>query len=314
LANMSHEIRTPLQSIIGFTEHLKSEVSQGNDAVEAIHSSSEHLLHIVNEVLDYSRISSGNFTFARENFSLKKVIREVESAMRIQAEKKGLVLVLDMEQASDETLTGDAFRLRQVLYNLLGNAIKFTTRGFVRLSVTTRSFPDGKVGCLFEIMDTGIGIRKEDIQKIFNQFEQADTSITRNFGGTGLGLTIVKSLVEAQDGKLTVDSEAGRGSTVMVSMTYDRSVGGGASQREDTQGEVRASQDIGTVLVVDDDPMILRLCGLILKKHNIEHVLFNDPTLLLKETPDPRVTHILMDIRMPRMNGVELCQALSGKY
>lgn len=314
LANMSHEIRTPLQSIIGFTEHLKSEVSQGNDAVEAIHSSSEHLLHIVNEVLDYSRISSGNFTFARENFSLKKVIREVESAMRIQAEKKGLVLVLDMEQASDETLTGDAFRLRQVLYNLLGNAIKFTTRGFVRLSVTTRSFPDGKVGCLFEIMDTGIGIRKEDIQKIFNQFEQADTSITRNFGGTGLGLTIVKSLVEAQDGKLTVDSEPGRGSTFMVSITYDRSVEGDASQREDTQGEVRASQDIGTVLVVDDDPMILRLCGLILKKHNIEHVLFNDPTLLLKETPDPRVTHILMDIRMPRMNGVELCQALSGKY
>ncbi len=314
LANMSHEIRTPLQSIIGFAEHLRGENPGGSEAVDAIHSSSEHLLHIVNEVLDYSRISSGNFTLARENFSLKKIIREVESAMRIQAEKKGLVLVLDMEQASDVTLVGDAFRLRQILYNLLGNAIKFTTRGFVRLSATTRSFPDGKVGCLFEIMDTGIGIRKEDIQKIFNQFEQADTSITRNFGGTGLGLTIVKSLVEAQDGKLTVDSEPGRGSTFMVSITYDLSVEKDEDRREPATHAVQSSHNIGTVLVVDDDPMILRLCGLILKKHHIQHVLFNDPIKLLEETPDPRVTHILMDIRMPGMNGVELCQALSGKY
>ncbi len=311
---MSHEIRTPLQSIIGFAEHLRSENRKENDAVEAIHSSSEHLLHIVNEVLDYSRISSGNFTLARESFSLKRVIREVESAMRIQAEKKGLVLVLDMEQASDVTIVGDAFRLRQILYNLLGNAIKFTTRGFVRLSVTTRSFPDGKIGCLFEIMDTGIGIRKEDIQKIFNQFEQADTSITRNFGGTGLGLTIVKSLVEAQGGKLTVDSEPGRGSTFMVSITYDLSTGKETEQRKERTSEIQASANTGMVLVVDDDPMILRLCGLILKKHKIKHVLFNDPKKLLHETPDPAVTHILMDIRMPGINGVELCQALSGKY
>lgn len=314
LANMSHEIRTPLQSIIGFAEHLKQEKSPDPEAIDAIHSSSEHLLHIVNEVLDYSRISSGNFTLAREKFQLMEVVREVEGAIRIQAEKKSLSLIMDFEEAKDFSLVGDSFRLRQILYNLLGNAIKFTTRGFVRLSIKTHLTTDNKVACAFEITDTGIGIRSEDIKKIFNQFEQADTSITRTFGGTGLGLTIVKSLVEAQGGNITLDSEPGTGSTFTVYLTFERS-----ETAEDVApaevAPVEASvTGPGLVLVVDDDPMILRLCGLILTKSKIKHMLFNDPEELLNRTPDDEVTHVLMDIRMPKINGVELCQALRKKY
>lgn len=314
LANMSHEIRTPLQSIIGFAEHLKQEESPDPEAIDAIYSSSEHLLHIVNEVLDYSRISSGNFTLAREKFQLMEVVREVEGAIRIQAEKKSLSLIMDFEEAKDFSLVGDSFRLRQILYNLLGNAIKFTTRGFVRLSIKTHLTTDNKVACAFEITDTGIGIRSEDIKKIFNQFEQADTSITRTFGGTGLGLTIVKSLVEAQGGNITLDSEPGTGSTFTVYLTFERS-----ETAEDVApaevAPVEASvTGPGLVLVVDDDPMILRLCGLILTKSKIKHMLFNDPEELLNRTPDDEVTHVLMDIRMPKINGVELCQALRKKY
>lgn len=314
LANMSHEIRTPLQSIIGFAEHLKQEKSPDPEAIDAIYSSSEHLLHIVNEVLDYSRISSGNFTLAREKFQLMEVVREVEGAIRIQAEKKSLSLIMDFEEAKDFSLVGDSFRLRQILYNLLGNAIKFTTRGFVRLSIKTHLTTDNKVACAFEITDTGIGIRSEDIKKIFNQFEQADTSITRTFGGTGLGLTIVKSLVEAQGGNITLDSEPGTGSTFTVYLTFERS-----ETAEDVApaevAPVEASvTGPGLVLVVDDDPMILRLCGLILTKSKIKHMLFNDPEELLNRTPDDEVTHVLMDIRMPKINGVELCQALRKKY
>src|SRR5690606_17467347 len=135
LANMSHEIRTPLQSIIGFAEQLKQNPDGSEEAASAIHSSSEHLLHIVNEVLDYSRISSGSFALEQERFELLPLIREVEAAMRVQAENKGLSFLLDANHANSSALVGDAFRLRQILYNILGNAIKFTTQGFVKLAV-----------------------------------------------------------------------------------------------------------------------------------------------------------------------------------
>lgn len=311
LANMSHEIRTPLQSIIGFAEQLKHRSGAEREAAEAIHSSSEHLLHIVNEVLDYSRISSGNFTLEREPFTLIPLVKEVEAAMRMQAEGKGLTFMLDAEQASDATLLGDPFRLRQILYNLLGNAIKFTSRGFVKLTVKTTE-ENRNVECAFEIADTGIGIFPDDLEKIFNQFEQANPNITKQFGGTGLGLTIVKSLVDAQKGSLDVTSKPGSGSTFVVRLPFERSVEEVAAPTTTEDEEV--VHFAGKIIVVDDDPLILRLCSLILSKNNIEHTTFHDPRACLSAPVDPNVTHILLDIRMPAMNGIELCQRLRGKY
>lgn len=311
LANMSHEIRTPLQSIIGFAEQLRQKLQPDREAVEAIHSSSEHLLHIVNEVLDYSRISSGNLTFAQEDFRLLRVIREVESAIRIQAERKKIGFVVDTHNVLDVPLSGDSFRLRQILYNVLGNAVKFTSKGFVTLEVHAWE-ETVHVRCQFKIIDTGIGIHQDDISKIFNQFEQANTTIERNFGGTGLGLTIVKSLIEAQGGNLQVTSTPGHGSTFTISLAFAK----GSVKVEETTAPVFASPKSfdGKVLVVDDDPMILRLCGLILEKHNIYHRLYNDSEEMLHAKPDPEVTHILMDIRMPKVSGVELCKALRKVY
>jgi signal transduction histidine kinase/DNA-binding response OmpR family regulator len=311
LANMSHEIRTPLQSIIGFSEQLKQNGGKDKDAVEAINSSSEHLLHIVDEVLDYSRISSGSFVLSSENFQLMEVVKEVESALRIQAGKKGLTLILDVEEAKDHHVRGDAFRLRQVLYNLLGNAIKFTSKGYVKLGLKTRVERE-KIQCYFEISDTGIGIRREDLSKIFNQFEQANALITRNYGGTGLGLTIAKSLIEAQGGALDVSSVPGHGSTFKVSLAFDKAEIVATVEHSTLENNDKSFK--GKVIVVDDDIMILRLCGLILAKNHIPYVTFNVAGRLLDEKPDPDVTHVLMDIRMPEINGIELCHELHKKY
>ncbi len=311
LANMSHEIRTPLQSIIGFSEQLKNYHGPHLEAVGAINSSSEHLLHIVNEVLDYSRISSGSFNLVKAPFALYSLLREVESAMRIQAERKRLTLLLDLEKSSDYHLLGDPFRLRQILYNLIGNAIKFTTKGYVKITLKTKEDENG-VNCTFEILDTGIGIRQEDLKKIFNQFEQANSFITHNFGGTGLGLTIAKSLVEAQGGSLHVTSEPGHGSTFMVEIKFEKQ--SEKIRQPEIISKTNAATFSGKVIVVDDDAMILKLCSLILKKNQIEFITYNDAGRLIHQDPDPAVTHIFMDIRMPSINGVDLCHALKEKY
>ncbi|MBL0741309.1 ATP-binding protein [Chryseolinea lacunae] len=311
LANMSHEIRTPLQSIIGFAEQLKQRQGTLPEAIDAIHSSSEHLLHIVDEVLDYSRISSGSFTLQKENFSLRSLLSEVEAALRVQAHRKHLTLLLEVEQPNGYLLHGDAFRLRQILYNLVGNAIKFTTKGYVKLAVKTIE-NDGDIRCVFEISDTGIGIQREDLEKIFNQFEQANALIARHYGGTGLGLTIVKSLVEAQGGTLDVHSESGMGSTFTVTLPFDRA--DGEAVRQPLKEKATKQSFTGKVIVVDDDLMILRLCSLILQKHEVDFTTYSEAEKLIHEKPQAGVSHILMDIRMPHINGVELCRALKKTY
>lgn len=311
LANMSHEIRTPLQSIIGFAEHLKLSRKPDAEAIEAINSSSEHLLHIVDEVLDYSRISSGSFVLNRDPFMLWPLVNEVTAALNVQAERKGLNLIVDLSIPKDLRLMGDAFRLRQILYNLLGNAIKFTSRGYVRLNVRTR-VGKAPLQCVFEVTDTGIGIRKEDISKIFNQFEQANASITGRYGGTGLGLTIVKSLIEAQGGNLQVQSVPNQGSTFTATIPFERAPD--ALSAPATIEQLPVSTFRGKVLVVDDDVMILRLCSLVLERHNVPHETFSDGRKLLQQPVDPTVTFIFMDIRMPSINGIDLCHQLRKKY
>lgn len=315
LANMSHEIRTPLQSIIGFAEQLKNHPGSNQEAADAIHSSSEHLLHIVNEVLDYSRISSGNFSLAHEPFKLLQLVEEVENAMRVQADKKNLTFLLDTEQAAEHDVTGDPFRLRQVLYNLLGNAIKFTHKGFVKLTVKTAEYPD-KITCAFDITDSGIGIRPEDIKRIFNQFEQAGSSILQQQGGgSGLGLTIVRSLVEAQHGNLEVYSEPGIGSTFTVKLTFDKAPYSiPHAHIPQPASTIASSPFTGKVILVDDDTMILRLGKLIFDKHAIANTTYQQSEKLLAAQPDPAVTHILIDIRMPGINGIDLCKELRKKY
>jgi CheY-like chemotaxis protein/HPt (histidine-containing phosphotransfer) domain-containing protein len=307
LANMSHEIRTPLQSIIGFSEQLRQEYPEGKEALDAIYSSSEHLLHIVNEVLDYSRIESGKFVFEHEPFNLEEVVQEVAAGIRIQAERKSLTFVCESNDM-DVMVTGDGFRLRQILYNLLGNAVKFTNKGFVKLSVVTTN-EGNRVNCRFEISDSGIGMDPHDIERVFQQFEQANASINHYYGGTGLGLTIVKALVEAQQGHLSVMSQLGQGSAFTVELSYEQ-IPKTAYKNINVKKVERPNPLKGKVIVVDDDPLILKLCSLILRKHDVDHLTFQDPNRVKQYNNFDDVDLILLDIRMPNINGVELCQFL----
>ncbi len=305
LANMSHEIRTPLQSIIGFTEQLKNEPHL--EMLNAIQRSSEHLLHIVDEVLDFSRIESGKIILSKEPFQLDELVTEIASVVRIQATQKNLSFMVNIPETISLVL-GDPFRLRQILYNLLSNAIKFTAEGNVRFSCVIRSETETHLTCQFEICDTGKGIPEQDQERIFKQFEQGEGNINRQYGGSGLGLSIVKRLVELQQGTIEVKSEMGVGSVFTIVIDFEKNLTPVKTEQPLT---IPVSYS-GMVWVVDDDPLILKLCSIILKNNQIPHRTIQDPALVLNEDLSG-VKIIFMDIRMPNISGVELCRQLKAK-
>jgi signal transduction histidine kinase/DNA-binding response OmpR family regulator len=307
LSNMSHEIRTPLQSIIGYADIIRHDERPQHKHIEAISRSSEHLLQIVNEILDYNRITSGKFTFSNTSFDIRKLMDEVVSGMRPQAELKSLNLTTDFDFKGIGYVNGDPFRLKQILYNLLSNAIKFTQSGEVGLSSFYKRKNDD-LHFTFKVKDTGIGLSEAECEQIFNEFEQGSAiqNDEASHKGTGLGLTIIKSLIESQGGRIYVKSKLGTGSVFTVYLTLTA-----AADQEGRNIQIsRPKLPSGRVWIVDDDQLILDLCGIILRKNKIDYKSFNAPSVLLNEQWDDAVKYILMDIRMPEMDGIKLCQVL----
>lgn len=221
---MSHEIRTPLNAIIGFSEVLEDrtfgELNDKQDRyVHNVLNSSRHLLDLINDILDFSRIEAGKLQLDEEFFLLRDIIHNAIAGFEVRAQEKGLDLTYTLEKKVPDALIGDSGRLVQVLINLIGNAIKFTESGTISLNVTQRSQTDSECLLCFEVADTGIGIPKEKQHAIFEAFSQADTSTTRQFGGTGLGLTISSQIVEMMNGNLWVESEVGKGSQFFFTAT-----------------------------------------------------------------------------------------------
>lgn len=311
LANMSHEIRTPLQSIIGFSEQLHTKEGPDKKSAEIIHRSSEHLLQIVNEVLDYSRIVSGKFTIEQQEFNMQELIAEVADTMDLQAERKRIQFIFKADASIAQAYSGDAFRLKQILYNLLGNAIKFTTAGSVHFSVSINEATDNNSEFIFDIKDSGIGIEPEQLENIFNAFEQSGHTTQRLYGGTGLGLGIVKSLVELQGGTINVESELGKGSCFTVRLPYKKVTKEILEVGEHVLPALTVFH--GKIMVVDDDPFILQLCSLILDKQHLKYVSYSTPKQALDAGWDKEITLVLLDIRMPGMSGVELRRLLKQK-
>ena len=311
LSNMSHEIRTPLQSILGYAELIAQQDNPKKKDINAIYQSSIHLLQIVNEVLDYNRIISGEFSFNNQVFDIRKILEEVTSVVRPLAEQKSLLLVTDFDLDDVEFIKGDAFRLKQILFNLLGNAVKFTLRGEINLRVSCKKQIDN-LHFNFTIQDTGIGFEEKDMSRIFNEFEQIESpeQYVLNQTGTGLGLPIVKSLIEAQCGRIHVKSKPGKGTTFNVYLTYQQT---NEKVTDALDLEHYAIVNPGTVWVIDDDKLILDLCGLIFEKNEIPYRSFNEVADILRQEPDENLKYVLVDMRLPEMTGLELRHLLKKK-
>jgi signal transduction histidine kinase/DNA-binding response OmpR family regulator len=333
LANMSHEIRTPMTAIIGYAEMLMSEAPRATAAdrdewLRVIRRSAKHLLELINDVLDLSKIEAGRMDVERVDFDLAAVLADVESMMRPRATDKGLAFEVALDAAVPappipRTIVGDPLRLKQVLVNLVGNAIKFTKIGSVRL---TCGAGPGDV-LRFAVADTGIGMSGEQVARLFRPFTQADASTTRQFGGTGLGLTISRRLARLMGGDVAVASEPGRGSTFTATVTMPAAANGNgqtlASSRDLVAGHEAAAFNPATpagstdhatpplagarILLAEDGPDNQRLISYYLRNAGADVTVVGDGVAAVEAIAAAGARSafdlILMDMQMPRMDG-----------
>lgn len=313
LANMSHEIRTPLQSIIGFAEQAKNSQATNKDTINTIFNASEHLLQVVNEVLDYSKITSGKISLNMAAFNLNQLLDNVDSVFIQSANKKGILFNTIKKFEPTITLYGDAFRIKQILFNVLGNALKFTNKGQITLLVTKQQ-QDNNCQITFEVSDTGVGMTEMQLTKIFNEFEQASDSISSTYGGSGLGLTIVQQLVQHMKGHITVQSQPTVGSTFTINIPLQVAATNGLENATDNIINNTSIDKKQPVWLVDDDVLIRQLCETIFKKHHLNYRIFNTAQALLNALNTNVKPLIFADIRMPDMDGLALCKAVKTNW
>ena len=313
LSNMSHEIRTPMNAIIGLDNIALNDPEtpeKTKEYLQKIGASAEHLLHLINDILDMSRIESGRMVIKNEEFAFSELLEMVNTMFSGQCADKGLEYQCHINGEIDDYYVGDKMKLRQMLINILGNAVKFTPEGGkVELTVERTAKYENKSTLRFTIADTGIGMSKEYLPKLFDTFTQEDASMTNKYGSSGLGMAITKSIVEMMNGHIEVDSEKGKGTTFYVTVTLMN----GTQHEEEAHKEVRP--DEMTVLVVDDDPVACEHAKLVLEKAGIAaEIAMSGPEAIEKTQirharRDP-YNLILVDWKMPDMDGIETTRRL----
>jgi len=305
LSNMSHEIRTPMNAILGFTKILlKADFTpKQKEYLDAIKTSSDGLLVLINDILDLAKVDAGKMTFEQKPFKIEFSIATMHQVFDLKLKEKNLELVKEYDIKIPAVLLGDAARLHQILLNLLGNAIKFTAKGKITVAVRLLHEDNEKATIEFAITDTGTGIAEDKLESIFENFQQATTSISSSFGGTGLGLAICKQLVEKQGGSISVKSTMDEGSTFSFTLSFQKT----NEENEKESGKVELEKEIKDIkiLVVEDVKLNQLLMKIILDDFKFKYDIADNGKIAIEKMQTNTYDIILMDLQMPEMNGFE---------
>lgn len=307
LANMSHEIRTPLNSINGFTNLLgQSKLSEEQqEYVQIIQSSNQHLLAVVNDVLDYSKLEMDKMKIYNKPFDVRQLMKELNGMFEKQAQEKNIQLTF--ENLLDHPYwSADVYRLKQILINIIGNAIKFTNEGLVNVKF------EGQKGLLISVQDSGVGMHPEEIDHVFNAFEQASSNKEANYEGTGLGLAISKKIIDAYNGTVEIKSEKGKGTMIQFYLPVEQATSDELSEMVmDNEIEILKPQK---VLIADDEVFNQKLMHSIMEKFNIRHDIVSNGKEALEFLKKDTYDCLLLDVRMPEMDGFEFLRQKNGDY
>lgn len=310
LANISHEIRTPLNAIIGFSDLLlKKELNDiEKKHVQTIKSSGEMLMRIINDILDISKIEANALTFEEQPISVQELFVSHQNLLESKANEKNLTLLFECDPKIPKIVLGDSLRLTQIIINLTGNAIKFTSKGSVTVTAKLETEDEFKALIKFSIKDTGIGIEEDKLKHIFDRFVQAESHTSRNYGGTGLGLSITKRLIELQGGTIEVESILGEGSVFTFSLYFKKSNAISTpilKQKSEQAFTAHEALSKFSLLLVEDNPVNIQFVISLFGEYGISTDVAKNGKLAIQKLKDKNYDLVLMDIEMPEMNGYE---------
>ena len=318
LTNVSHEMRTPLNCIIGFSENIirSTSLDEIHQRGETLLQEAETLLLLINDLLDHAKIEAGKMDLEYRSFCLHSMLERIQNSIYPQVKKKGLILELNIAEDVPQNIVSDALRLRQILVNIVGNAVKFTETGEIQINIGLVDESATKAVILFSVVDTGIGISKEQQPKIFDSFTQADGSTTRKYGGTGLGISISKQLVEKMGGEIGLYSRVGCGTTFWFKIPFTLAPEGEVNVVDSValvENELDNYRLIGKVLLAEDYPANQEIVCLHLRSVGLEIVLVENGEDAVKAANEEEFDLILMDVQMPLMDGFEAAKIISAE-